>query len=90
MERIYETLFIASAIVLVGLVLGLNCLQGTPFIGGLKCSYALTSSDTIIKVGATAIFVLFLALLLGPILASILRAQKTGSTTTAVGENSLN
>ena len=81
--RIYDRLFIASAIILVGLVVGLNCLQGTPFIGGLKCSYQLTSSDTIIKVGATAIFALFLALLLGPILATILHPQRTGKTKTS-------
>ena len=83
MQRIYERLFIASAIILVGLVGSLNCLQGTPFIGELKCSYALTSSDVIIKVGATAAFALFVALLLGPILAAILHPQRADKTDTS-------
>lgn len=83
MERkTYDRLFIASAIILVGLVVSLNCLQGTPFIAGLKCDYALTSSDTIIKVGAATIFALFLALLLGPILAAIVHQQRTEKTPT--------
>jgi hypothetical protein len=73
-------LFIGSAIILVGLVGSLNCLQGTQFIGtfsgsGLKCPFALTSNDLIIKIGATAIFILFLALLFGPILGAMLHPQ---------------
>ena len=86
MQRIYERLFIASAIILVGLVVSLNCLQGTQFIGQLKCNYALTSSDLIIKVGATAIFALFAALLLGPILAAILHPQRTDKNSTSPGK----
>ena len=82
MQRIYERLFIASSIILVGLVGSLNCLQGTPFIGQLKCNYGLTSSDTIIKVGGTVIFALFLALLLGPILATILYPPKANKAKT--------
>ena len=78
----YDRLFIAGAVILVGLVGSLNCLQGTPFIGGLKCDYALTSTDTIIKIGAATIFALFLALLFGPILATLVRQQKTEQTQT--------
>ncbi|HUK26812.1 MAG TPA: hypothetical protein VLV31_00195 [Candidatus Acidoferrales bacterium] len=83
MERkTYDRLFIAGAIILVGLVGSLNCLQGTPFIGGLKCDYALTSTDTIIKIGAAAIFALFLVLFFGPILAAIAHKQRTEETRT--------
>jgi len=38
-------------------------------IGFLECDYGLTSADLLVKVGATAIFALFLVLLFGPILA---------------------
>ena len=76
----YDRLFIAGAIILVGLVGSLNCLQGTPFIGGLKCDYSLVSTDTIIKIGAATIFALFLALLFGPILAAIAHQQGTKET----------
>jgi hypothetical protein len=72
-RRLFEIGFVGSAIVLVGLVGLLNCLQGTPFLGGLKCNYALTSSDLVIKLGATAVFLLFLALLLGPVLATLIQ-----------------
>ena len=77
MERkMYDRLFIASAVILVALVISLNCLQGTPFIGGAACSYQLTSSSFIVKVGAAAIFILFVGLLFGPIVAAILHPQK--------------
>jgi hypothetical protein len=72
-RRIFEIAFICLAIALVSLVGLLNCLQGTPFLGGLKCSYALTSNDLVIKLGATAVFLLFVALLLGPILATLIQ-----------------
>jgi len=74
-RRIFEIAFICSAVALVGLVGLLNCLQGTPFLGGLKCNYALTSNDLVIKAGATAVFLLFLALLLGPVLATIIQPR---------------
>ncbi len=72
LTRILEASFFLTAIVLVILVVGLNCLQGAPglkLIGFLECDYGLTSADLLVKVGATAIFVLFLVLLFGPILA---------------------
>jgi hypothetical protein len=72
-RHLYETAFIASAIVLVALVGMLNCLQGTPFVGALKCSYGYTSGDLLVKVVATVIFLLFLGLLLGPVAATILQ-----------------
>jgi hypothetical protein len=74
-RRIFEIAFVCSAVALVSLVGLLNCLQGTPFLGGLKCSYALTSSDLVIKLGATAVFLLFLALLLGPVFATIIQPR---------------
>ena len=84
MERkMYERLFLASAAALFALVIALNCLQGTPFIGGAACPYQLTSSSIIVKIGAAAIFVLFLGLLFGPILAAILHPRPAGNTTTA-------
>jgi hypothetical protein len=76
-HRIYEIAFICSAIALVILVGLLNCLQGTPFLGGLKCNYTLTSGDLVIKIGATAFFLLFLALLLGPVLATLIQPHLT-------------
>ena len=72
-RRFYEIAFIISAIVLVALVGLVNCLQGTTFVGGLKCSFGYTSSDLIVKVIATVIFLLFLALLLGPVVATIIQ-----------------
>ncbi|HUK49448.1 MAG TPA: hypothetical protein VLV18_00310 [Terriglobales bacterium] len=81
-HRVYERLFLASAVALFAFVILLNCLQGTPFIGGLACPYQLTSSSIIIKIGATAIFALFLGLLFGPILAAILHPKTTHKTTT--------
>lgn len=69
----FEVVFIALAIVLVALVGVLNCLQGTPFMGGSKCNYSYTSSDSLIKVIATVVFILFLGLLLGPVAATIIQ-----------------
>jgi hypothetical protein len=74
-RRIFEIAFICLAVALVGLVGLLNCLQGTLFLGGLKCNYALTSNDLVIKLAATAVFLLFLALLLGPVVATIIRPR---------------
>lgn len=71
-RRIYETAFIISAVVLVVLVGMANCLQGTPFISALKCDYTYTSGDLIVKAIATAIFLIFLGLLFGPIAAAII------------------
>jgi hypothetical protein len=71
LTRILEIAFFSTAIVLVILVVGLDCLQGTQslkLIGFLECDYGLTSSDLRVKVGATAVLVLFLILLFGPIL----------------------
>jgi hypothetical protein len=72
-RRLYEIAFIASAVVLVALVGLVNCLQGTPFVGALKCGYGYTSGDLIVKVIGTVIFLLFLGLVLGPVAATILR-----------------
>lgn len=72
-RRLFEVVFIALAIVLVALVGVLNCLQGTPFMGGSKCNYSYTSSDSLIKVIATVVFILFLGLLLGPVAATIIQ-----------------
>jgi len=71
-RRLYEITFISSAVALVVLLGIVNCLQGTPFIGALKCSYSFTSADTIVKVLATLIFLLFVGLLLGPVAATII------------------
>ena len=76
-RRLYEIAFIISAIILVALVGLVNCLQGTTFVGGLKCSYSYTSSDLAVKVIATAIFLLFLALLLGPVVATVIRPLRS-------------
>jgi hypothetical protein len=76
-RRIYEITFIASALILVALVGVLNCLQGTPFISGMKCAYGYTSGDLIVKAIATAIFLLLLGLLLGPVAAVIAHPSVT-------------
>jgi hypothetical protein len=72
----YEIGFVTSAVVLVALVGVLNCLQGTPFVGALKCDYNYTSGDFVVKGLATVVFLLFLGLLLGPIAATLLRPVK--------------
>jgi hypothetical protein len=75
-RRYFEVVFIALAIALVALVGVLNCLQGTPFMAGSKCDYNLTSSDLIIKVIATLVFLLFLGLILGPVAATMLQPKR--------------
>ena len=72
LRRLYEITFISSAIALVVLLGIVNCLQGTPFVGALKCSYAFTSADTIVKALSTIIFLLFAGLLLGPVAATMI------------------
>jgi len=72
-RRLFEMLFIASAIVLVALIGLLNCLQGTPLLGGLKCNLSYTSNDLVIKLIATVVFLLFVALILGPIAVTVFR-----------------
>jgi hypothetical protein len=79
-RRLYEIVFIASAIVLIALLGMLNCLQGTPFIGGLKCNYTYTSADLVVKLFATVVFLIFVGLLLGPVAATMIqpiRAKRT-------------
>ena len=78
--RLYETAFIISAVALVVLVGIVNCLQGTPFVAALKCSYTDTSADLVVKVIGTLIFLLLLGLLLGPVAATLIHAPtKKGS-----------
>ncbi len=72
--RILAASIFAMAIALVGLVIGLNCMQGAAplkLLGVLECKSGLTSSDFRVKAGATAVFVLFLALLFGPVVAAL-------------------
>jgi len=71
-RHLYEVAFIASAVVLVALVGLVNCLQGTPFIGALKCDYSYTSADLVVKTIATFILLLFVGLLLGPVAATLI------------------
>ncbi len=75
--QIIEGLFFAIVIVLVGLILGLNCLQGAgvKLLGLLECNYSFTSADFRVKVTATALLVLFIALIFGPILAVLRRPR---------------
>jgi hypothetical protein len=75
-RRVFEVAFIGSAVVLVALVGVLNCLQGTPFMGGSKCGYSYTSTNLLIQVIATVVFLLFLGLILGPIAATIIRPMR--------------
>jgi hypothetical protein len=79
-RRLFEVVFIASAILLVALVGAVNCLQGTLFVGGLKCQLSYTSSDLTIKVLATLIFLVFLGLLVGPILLTVIPSLLSGRT----------
>jgi chromate transport protein ChrA len=75
-----EAIFLAASIALVALVIGLDCLQGSSagkLFGILECDYALTSTDFPVKLGATAILALFLALLFGPVLAVLRRPDRT-------------
>jgi hypothetical protein len=70
-----DILFYAIAIAIVILVVVLNCLQGAPgsrLFGFIQqCNYGLSSQDFQIKAGAITLFVLFLALLFGPVLGVI-------------------
>jgi hypothetical protein len=75
-RRLFEIVFIASALILVALVGVLNCLQGTPFIGGSKCDYSYTSSDMLVKVIATVVFLLLLGLILGPVAATVIQPMR--------------
>jgi ribose/xylose/arabinose/galactoside ABC-type transport system permease subunit len=75
-RRLYEIAFIASAVALVALVGAINCLQGTPFVAAMKCNYNYTSADLLVKVIAAIIFLLFLALLLGPVAGTLLQRVK--------------
>jgi hypothetical protein len=84
-RRLFEILFIASAIILVALIGLLNCLQGTPLLGGFRCNLSYTSNDLIIKLIATVVFLLFVGLILGPIAVTVIRpvtanAKKTSGT----------
>jgi len=42
----------------------------------LKCNYAYTSGDLIVKILGTAILLVFLGLLLGPVVATILHVPQ--------------
>ena len=75
-RRLFEVVFIALAIALVALVGVLNCLQGTPFMGGSKCDYSYNSSDLLVQVIATIILLLFLGLILGPVAATVIRPMR--------------
>ena len=77
--HIFEALFFSTAVALVVLVVGLNCLQGAAglkLFGILQCDYGLTSTDPRVKIGAAAIFVLFLVLLFDPILVVLGRPKR--------------
>ena len=71
-KHLYEILFVTSAVALVALVGVVNCLQGTPFVGALKCGYDYTSGDFLVKVIGTVVFLLFLGLVLGPVAVTLL------------------
>jgi hypothetical protein len=75
-RRFFEIVFIALAILLVALVGALNCLQGTPFMGGSKCPYTYLSTDSLVKVLATVVFVLFVGLILGPVAAAVFQSMR--------------
>ncbi|HYB85066.1 MAG TPA: hypothetical protein VED86_07025 [archaeon] len=77
-RHLYEIAFIGSAVILVALVGVVNCLQGTPFVGALKCDYGYTSGDLVVKAIAIAIFLAFVGLLLGPVAATLLHPVKKG------------
>ena len=82
-RRIYDITFMILAVALVALVGMVNCLQGTPFVGALKCNFTYTSGDLIVKATATVILLLFIGLLLGPVAAAIVHPTRTkGRTST--------
>lgn len=77
-SSIVEGLFLATVIVLVVLVLGLDCMQGSAglrLLGIIRCDYGLTSADLAVKALATTVLVLFLGLIFGPILAVVKEAR---------------
>jgi hypothetical protein len=76
-RRIYDITFMMLAVALVALVGMVNCLQGTPFVGALKCNFSYTSGDLIVKATATVILLLFIGLLLGPVAAAIVHPTRT-------------
>ena len=76
-RRIYDITFMILAVALVALVGMINCLQGTPFVGALKCNFTYTSGDLIVKATATVILLLFIGLLLGPVAAAIVHPART-------------
>ncbi len=79
--RFLEFTFLGIVVVLVALVAGLNCFQGTlaaRILGVLQCNYGLGSDDFRIKAGAGAILILFLGLIFGPIVAAVGRPQDAG------------
>jgi len=76
-RRIYDITFMILAVALVALVGMINCLQGTPFVGALKCNFTYTSGDLIVKATATVILLLFIGLLLGPVAAAIVHPTRT-------------
>jgi len=76
-RRIYDITFMILAVALVALVGMVNCLQGTPFVGALKCNFTYTSGDLIVKATATVILLLFIGLLLGPVAAAIVHPTRT-------------
>jgi len=79
-RRLFEAAFIACAILLVALVGAVNCLQGTLFVGGLKCQFNETSSDLAIKVLSTLVFLILLGLLAGPIVLTVIPPLRGGRT----------
>jgi len=76
-RRIYDITFMILAVALVALVGMVNCLQGTPFVGALKCNFTYASGDLIVKATATVILLLFIGLLLGPVAAAIVHPTRT-------------
>jgi len=71
-RHLYEIAFMTASVLLVALVGAVNCLQGTPFIASMKCSYSYTSGDLAVKVIASVILLLFVGLILGPIAVAVL------------------
>jgi hypothetical protein len=79
--RLLKFLFLPTVIALIGLVIGLNCLQANipvRLFGLVVCNYALTSDDFRIRAGGFALFVLFFGLLLGPPIVGIGRPKERG------------
>ena len=69
----------SGAIALVILVLVTSCLNGSSvarMFGLIQCNYQLTSNDSTVKIGGSAVFILFVGLLFGPVLAVLARPAK--------------